>query len=133
MDLSTNTNVRAKDFARHLNRLKGCPQYKDSHYIRLQPELETEISLAEYLTMEELESLTEDWMNGTDRDRQDYINRKREATSIPAEPRRPAMTFSQLQQLVLTPPKDVTGMASIPASAPALVQIDRLATPDRGI
>lgn len=58
MDFSTNTNAKAKDFTRHMDRLKFRPEHKKSQYVRLNPRLVTNIGLADYTRMEELRTLT---------------------------------------------------------------------------
>ncbi|KAF2993897.1 hypothetical protein E8E13_002656 [Curvularia kusanoi] len=58
MDFSTNTNAKAKDFTRHMNRLNCRAEHKKSQYVRLNPRLTANIGLADYTRMEELRELT---------------------------------------------------------------------------
>lgn len=62
MDFSTNTNAKAKDFTRHMDRLKFRPEHKKSQYVRLNPRLVANIGLADYTRMEELRKLTMDYI-----------------------------------------------------------------------
>lgn len=66
MDFSTNTNAKAKDFTRHMNRLKFRPEHKKSQYVRLNPRLTTNIGLADYTRMKELQALTMEYINAAD-------------------------------------------------------------------
>jgi hypothetical protein len=63
MDFSTNTNAKAKDFTRHMNRLRQRSEHKGSRYVRLQPNLgKDKIGLADYTRMEDLKRLTRGYL-----------------------------------------------------------------------
>ncbi|KAF9695701.1 hypothetical protein EKO04_006652 [Ascochyta lentis] len=67
MDFSTNTNAKAKDFTRHMNRLKQRSEHTKSQYVRLQPNLGADkIGLAEYTRMEDLKKLTRVYLEKAD-------------------------------------------------------------------
>lgn len=67
MDFSTNTNAKAKDFTRHMNRLRQRSEHKNSQYVRLQPNLgKDEIGLADYMRMQDLKVLTRKYLDMPD-------------------------------------------------------------------
>lgn len=73
MDFSTNTNAKAKDFTRHMNRLKFREEYTNSQYIRLNPRLGEKIGLADYTKMDELKGMTRKYLE--DKNSQEWIEK----------------------------------------------------------
>jgi hypothetical protein len=73
MDFSTNTNAKAKDFTRHMDRLKCREEYSNSQYIRLNPRLDETIGLADYTRMEELRAMTRKYLE--DNNSQEWIEK----------------------------------------------------------
>lgn len=73
MDFSTNTNAKAKDFTRHMERLRFREEYKGSQYVRLNPRLGVKIGLADYTRMEELRVLTRGYIE--DQASQEWIEK----------------------------------------------------------
>ncbi|KAH6644845.1 acyl transferase/acyl hydrolase/lysophospholipase [Boeremia exigua] len=62
MDFSTNTNAKAKDFTRHVERLRFRAEHGRTLYVRLNPRLEAKIGLADYTRMEELRGITKGYL-----------------------------------------------------------------------
>ncbi|KAJ7073935.1 calcium-independent phospholipase [Mycena amicta] len=59
----TNTNAKAKDFSRHVSRLKQRKEYEDMQYFRFNVNMTgNDIDLADYKRMGELEQMTEKYL-----------------------------------------------------------------------
>ncbi|KAK7427615.1 hypothetical protein QQZ08_005890 [Neonectria magnoliae] len=63
MDFATNTNAKGKDFSRHMKHLNSRPEFKNTQYIRFNPNLGlNEIGLADYTKMEFLKTVTRTYL-----------------------------------------------------------------------